>query len=308
MRGNLSAFFICLIISGFLWLTHSLNNQYSYALSVPVKFTNLPNNKILLGSLPETIRFDVKASGLKLFFILLNKPFKELSIDFNSLKSDNKAQAYSISSGNVDLASSIRFSVEIKKISPDTLFFSNKKGLSKNVPVRPLLYLLADKGFVISRPVINPSFITISGDSATLQSIDSISTAPLYLNQITKNYNGRLLLVKPSQDVYLNLSEVNVSFTADKLLEKELEVPLNIVNQPEGGHVKLFPGRVKVRFSAAYNDFSDITEKSFRAVVNFKKQEKGYNKLPVELSVVPTQAHILAISPPEAEFLIYKSK
>lgn len=308
MRGKLMAFLVCLVISGFLWLTHSLNSQYNYALSVPVRFVNLPNNKILLGSLPENIRFDVKASGLKLFFILLNKPFRELTIDFNALKGDNKSQAYALSSGNIDLSSSIKFSVEIKKISPDTLFFNTKKGLSKNVPVRPLLYLVPDKGFVISKPLINPSFITISGDSGLVQSIDSIPTMPLYLSQVSKSYNGRLALVRPSENIYLNLNEVSVSFTADKLVEKEIDLPIEITNAPDGGHIKLFPGQARIRFSVAYNDFSDINDRSFKAIVNFKKTKKGYNKLPVELTVIPTQAHILSITPPEAEFLIYKKK
>jgi YbbR domain-containing protein len=305
MRGKLSAFFICLIISGFLWLTHSLNSHYRYSLSVPVKFINLPNNKILLGSLPENLRFDVKASGLKLLFVLINKPFKDLTIDFNSLKGDSKLQAYSISSGNVNLTSSIKFDVEVKKISPDTLFFANKKGISKNVPVRPLLYLVADKGFIISKPIINPAYITITGDSASIQSIDSISTTPLYLNQITKNYSGKLNLVKPNENVYLNLSEVNVSISADKLLEKSIELPIEVVNA-DAANIKLFPGRVKVKYTAALNDFDDITNDSFKAVVNFSRKKEGNNKLPIELSILPTQAHILSISPAEAEFLIYK--
>ena len=306
MRGKLSAFFICLIISAFLWLTHSLNSHYRYSLTVPVKFVNLPNNKILLGNLPENLRFDIKASGLKLLFILINKPFKDLSIDFNLLKGDSKLQAYSISSGNVDLSSSIKFDVEVKKISPDTLFFTNKKGISKNVAVRPLLFLIADKGFIISKPLINPAFITITGDSATVANIDSISTAPLYLNQIIKNYSGKLALVKPSENIYLNLNEVNISIQADKLLEKQIELAIEVLNSPNEGSVKLFPGKVKIKYSSALNDFADINEKSFKAVVNFSRKKDGYNKLPVELSIVPTQAHVLSISPNEVEFLIYK--
>ncbi len=306
MRGKLSAFFICLIISAFLWLTHSLNSHYRYSLTVPVKFINLPNNKTLLGNLPENLRFDVKASGLKLLFVLINKPYNDLTIDFNSLKGDSKFHAYSISSGNVNLSSSIKFDVEVKKISPDTLFFTNKKGISKNVAVKPLLFVIADKGFIISKPLINPAYITITGDSASIQNIDSISTAPLYLNQITKNYNGKLTLVKPNESVYLNLSEVSISIQADKLIEKQIELPLEMINAPEGTNIKLFPGKVKVKYSSALNDFGDINEKSFKAIVNFSRRKEGYNKLPVELTIVATQAHILSITPTEAEFLIFK--
>ena len=109
MRGKLSAFLICLAVSGFLWLSHSLNRPYYYSLNIPVKFVNLPANKTLLSELPDQLRFDVKTSGLKLFFVLLNKPFNPITVDFNSLKGDNKSQTYAISSGNIDLQAATKF-------------------------------------------------------------------------------------------------------------------------------------------------------------------------------------------------------
>lgn len=308
MRGKASAFLICLAISGFLWLSHSLNRPYFYSLNIPVKFVNLPANKTLLSELPGQLRFDIKTSGLKLFFVLLNRPFNQITVDFNSLKGDNKSQTYAISSGNINLKSSTKFDVDIKKISPDTLFFSAKKGVNKNVPVRPIIFANADKGFILGRPVINPSYITINGDSASLRNIDSISTVPLYLNQLNANYSGKLNLIRPSENVYLNLNEVNVTIGADKLLQREIEVEITALNCPAGFTAKLFPSKVKVRFSSSKNDFNDISSKNFKAVVNFSKQKKEINKLPIELSILPTQAHVLSIEPQEAEFLLMKSK
>jgi YbbR domain-containing protein len=198
--------------------------------------------------------------------------------------------------------------VDIKKISPDTLFFAAKRGVNKNVPVRPVIYANADRGFILSKAIINPAYITINGDSASLSRIDSVSTVPLYLNQLSVNYTGKLNLVRPSENVYLNLNEVNVSISADKLLEKEVEVEVVALNTPDGMTTKLFPSKVKIKFSSAKNDFDDINDKEFKAVVNFRKQKKENNKLPVELSILPTQAHILSIEPSEIEFLLFRTK
>lgn len=308
MRGKLSAFLICLAVSGFLWLSHTLNRSYLYSLQIPVKFVNLPANKTLLSELPNQLRFDIKTSGLKLFFVLLNRPFNATTVDFNSLKGDNKSQTYAISSGNINISSSTKFNVDIKKISPDTLFFAAKKGINKNVPIRPIIFANPGKGFILSKPIINPAYITINGDSASLKNIDSISTAPLYLNQLNTSYTGKLNLVRPTENVYLNLNEVSVSITADKLLEKEINLDVTAINCPANFTAKLFPGKVKVKYSSARNDFEDINEKSFKAVVNFNKQKKELNKLPVELSILPTQAYILSIEPREIEFLLFKTK
>ncbi len=308
MRGKLSAFLVCLVVSGFLWLSHTLNRPYFYTLNVPVKFVNLPANKTLLSELPNQLRFDIKTSGLKLFFVLLNRPFNQITVDFNSLKSDNKSQTYAISSGNINLQTSTKFDVDIKKISPDTLYFAAKRGVNKNVPVRPIIFANADKGFILSKAILNPAYITINGDSASLRNIDSISTVPLYLNQLSVNYSGKLNLVRPSENVYLNLNEVSVSIAADKLLEKEIEVEVTAINCPVNFSPKLFPAKVKLKFSSAKNDFNDITAKNFKAVVNFSKQKKEINKLAVELSILPTQAHVLSIEPQEIEFLLFKNK
>ncbi len=308
MRGKLSAFLICLAISGFLWLSHTLNRPYYYSLNIPVKFVNLPANKTLLSELPGQLRFDIKTSGLKLFFVLLNRPFDPVTVDFNSLKGDNKSQAYAISSGNINLISSTKFKVSIEKVSPDTLFFAAKKGMNKNVPIRPIIFANADKGFILSKPVVNPAYITINGDSASLRNIDSISTVPLYLNQLSINYAGKLNLVRPSENVHLNLNEVSVNISADKLLEKEIEVEVIAVNCPANFTSKLFPSKVKLKYSSAKNDLNDITDRNFKAVVNFSKQKKDKNKLPVELTILPTQAHVLSIEPQEVEFLLFKTK
>jgi YbbR domain-containing protein len=308
MRGKVSAFILCLLISGFLWLSHRLNQTYYHSIYVPVKFVNLPTNKILLNGLPEKLRLDIKTSGLKLFFVLMNEPFEGVTLDFNNMKGNNKMQAYSIGSGNVDLRSSLKFDVDVRKISPDTLYFTNKRGLSKNVPVRPVLYVNADKGFTISKPLITPAFITITGDSSAVLNVDSISTVPLYLNQVNKNYNGKLSLVRPNENVFLNLSEVNLSFQTDKILQKEVEVAVTPMNVPANMILRIFPKKVKIKYSSAAGDFDDIKESDFKAVVNYNKGRPDVKKLEVELSTLPTQAHILSVEPHEVEYLIFKTK
>ena len=42
-------------------------------------------------------------------------------------------------------------------------------------------------------------------------------------------------------------------------------------------------------------------------MVNFGKNKPGNNKLAVELSLAPTNAHVISIEPNEVEFLIFKS-
>jgi YbbR domain-containing protein len=188
------------------------------------------------------------------------------------------------------------------------LYFINKKGINKNVPVRPLLYVTPDKGYILSKPQIAPVFITITGDSASILNIDSISTVPLYLNQVSQNYSGKLQLIKPSDNVFLNVNDVNLTIQTDKILQKEIEVPITVLNVPANVKMKVFPKNVTIKYSSGSKDFEDIRESDFKACINYNKIDKKRNKLPVELTMQPTQSHVLSIEPAEAEFIIFKTK
>jgi hypothetical protein len=95
--GKTKAFFICVLIASFLWLIHALNTVYTETFKIDVSFTNVPLNRQSLDPLPERLSIDIKASGLKLALLRLNKPFKPLEIDFNALKPLNHSQAYVLS-------------------------------------------------------------------------------------------------------------------------------------------------------------------------------------------------------------------
>src|SRR5688572_27626891 len=179
--GKTKAFFICLMIASFLWVVHSLNTVYTHTLRVPVTFKNLPRNKKPLVHMPESLAIDVKASGLRLALILFNKPFKPLEVDFNVLKSVNRNQNYVLSSSHLNFKSILKFETQIKHISPDTLYFSEKVGYQKNVAVKVPLYIKCKEGYGYKTPVIKPSFLTIWGDTAMLDKIDTIYTQPLTL-------------------------------------------------------------------------------------------------------------------------------
>ena len=83
--GKATAFFICIGIASLLWILQALNTVYNYTIEVPVTFINIPQNKKPLNQIPNHVSVDIKASGLKLFLVLANKPFKPLVIERTKL-------------------------------------------------------------------------------------------------------------------------------------------------------------------------------------------------------------------------------
>jgi len=304
--GKTKAFFICLLIASFLWLVHSLNTVYTYTLKIPVTFKNQPQNKKPLFQIPEHLALDVKASGLKLALILLNKPFKPLEIDFNALKSVNRDQNYVLSSSHLNFKNIFNFETQIKHISPDTLYFSEKNGYQKNVTVKVPLYIKCKEGYGYKKPVINPSFVTLWGDSTLISKIDTIYTQALTLSNLSKNINTQLELLKPNPQIYTSAGEASVFIEVAKLLEQVISLPLTDVHTSFQQRINIFPAQVKVKFTAIQNSFNPGDTSLFRAMIDSEKINKQTKKCPVFLSTYPGHVTIMEIDPPEVEILIFK--
>ena len=307
LSKKIFSFIICLSIASLLWVVHALNLNYKYNLHVPVKFLNLPTNKLIIGELPEFLDVEIKASGLKLVFISLKKSIDEIIIDFNYLKNNEKSQAYSISNGNFNLRGSINFDVEVMKIRPDTLFFSAKKGNTKLLPVKANLKAICLPGYsIISKPTITPAYVTVSGDSLDLLKMDTIYTYYLNLKDIHQNYSSAVQLKKPYTSINYSVKDVQLTFKVDKLTESSIQIPIQIMNKPESETIKLLPNVVTIKYLVAMKDYESISSNSFKAIVNYQDIKEKRQDLHVEIIRTPSEVKVLKTTPNTISYLIYK--
>jgi hypothetical protein len=303
--GKATAFFICLGIAAMLWVLQALNTVYTYTIIVPVIFKNLPQNKKPLTPIPTHIFVDIKASGLKLFLVLANKPFKPLEVDFNTLKSVNKQQNYILTGSGINFKNSFKFETQIKRISPDTLYFSEKNGFQKNVPVKVPLFIKCSQGYGYKKPLVTPAFVTIWGDTAILRSIDTIYSQPLNLVNVNKSHQSQLMIIKPNSFISSSEGEVSIFVEVDKLIEHRISLPITALNNENFKQINIFPAKVNVKFTSLQNVFSNSDTALFRASINPSKINSN-KKCNVLLSTIPGNVNILSIEPKEVEILIIK--
>lgn len=304
---KVGTFLICLGIASLLWVVHALNRNYTYTLKVPVKFLNLPSNKLIVGELPEKLDVEIKTSGLKLLFISLKKNYNEVIVDFNLMKNNAKSQAYSINNVYFNLKNSINFDVELIKIRPDTLFFSINKSNSKLLPVKANLKVNCLPGYsIISKPTITPAYVTVSGDSISLQKMDTVFTYFLNLKDVHQNFTSPVQLKKPYTSINYNVKDVQLSFNVDKLIESSIKIPVQIMNNTGNETIKLLPNFITIKYLVAMKDYENINENSFKAVVNFEHIKEKQKNLQVEIIRTPSEVKIIKTTPSTISYLIYK--
>lgn len=288
-------------------MVHALNRNYQYTLKIPVTFTNLPSNKVIVGDLPENLDVEIKASGLKLLFISLKNLSEPLEIDFNTLKTNIKSQAYSISNSSFVIKDAINFDVQVLKIRPDTLFFISHKGNSKLLPIKANLSINFSKGYsMVAKPVLTPAYVSVSGDSTVLNQLDTIYTLPINLKDVQENYSSTIGLKKNSENINYNVKDVSLNFKVDRFTEATVKVPVHISNNTSSEKIKLLPEFVTITYLVSMADYNNINANSFRAVVNYQQIVEKQKTLKVELNVAPSEAKILKIEPSEISYLIFK--
>lgn len=307
LNKKVITFFICLILASLLWLVNAINRDYQYTLKIPVKFLNLPSDKIVVGEIPEKLDVTIKTSGLKLLLIKSRKLNTDLVIDFNILKSNAKSQAYSIGNGNIYLKPYLNFDVTIIKIRPDTLFFSSDLSKSKIVPVKLNSDIDFEKGYeLLSHPVINPSFITITGDSISLSKIDTVYTSALNLKNLKQNFSSEIQLKKTNSNINYSQKSVGVTLLVDRYTENTLSIPISVINNPNNQKIKLLPEEIEIKYSVAMSNFNGVDKTSFKAIVDINKMNSNTKYLNIELVRIPSDIKIISVIPDKISFLKYK--
>ncbi len=263
-----------------------------------------------MGELPGELQLDVKATGFKLFFLSMRKGMKELVVDFSSLKK-MRDNVYSFSpSSNNYLGRIMNADVEVVRVKPDSLYFTFNNSYYKSVPIRPDVMIDFEPVYSLSSNIkTNPASVVLSGDSNIVKKIDSITTEKVILNRLDKSVKQKVGLVFPEEfgtKLFASVTEVQVEVNVDKFTDSEVEIPIEVLNLPEGSKIKTFPEKVKVKFQVGMNDYESIRPSMFRAVIDLKNADPKKNYMKIELAKQPGNIRNIRLYPDKVEFLIKK--
>jgi hypothetical protein len=126
-------FLVCLLIATFLWLVKAMEKQYETTVSIPVQYTNLPRNKILVNPPPSRFNIKLRANGFTLLRHKFGLILTPINFDVNSF-TDNVMERSKLSDFFVlsdkyipQISNLVSPEITILDISPDTLIFHYDK-------------------------------------------------------------------------------------------------------------------------------------------------------------------------------------
>lgn len=307
---RLIVFLFFVVLSSIFWLLNQLEEEYVTEISLPVRYTDFPNDKILVNDLPNHFDLRVRAHGYKLLEYKISNKFLPFSINVNSLtlrmhSQSNYSKFFSLTRLlNGDIEDQLRSELEIVSISPDTLFFEFADRIFKKVPVVSQLNIVPASQYMIKGNIqFDPDSITISGANPIVDTIIQVYTEQLDLLDLKKNYNDEIDLAE-IRNVKFSDKEVDVIVSIEKFTEGSQKVKLNVINVPDSLIIRTFPKEITVTYFVALSNYEKVLPQLFEAVVDYNETANMDNKLNISIHNFPDYIQSLRYNPKSVEYII----
>jgi hypothetical protein len=306
-------FIFFLLLAFVFWYLNSLEKDVEYSIKYPVRYINLPEERMLSGDLPSRLDLYLKGPGYSILKLKLSGNHAPVILDVSAINyrrvpGSRTLDYYVVTSGLIPkLKNQLRAECEITSVKPDTLFFSFDRIISKQVLVIPQVDVMTEKQyFVKGNILVEPDTVKITGPKRILDTITTINTRYRKIKGVNETLT-RSISLSASKDYSVSVKKVILTIPVEQFTEAEFKVPVKILNEPDSVNIKIFPDAVTVKCRVAVSDYKKISEMPLEVVLDLSKADlNSSDKIPVGFRNIPQFISSLRASPAKVDFLIEK--
>ena len=305
-------YLICVGIATIFWFLNALSKNYTVDLNFPVRYTNLPKNKILVNEPPKEFTLQVNSFGFTLLRHKLKLSFSPLVFNVNeftrNMMETTKQTGYTILTSQYldEIADQLSSELKVLSISPDTLHFNFDQIVKKTVKVYPNVQIDLKKQYQLSGPIrTKPDSITVFGPKSILDTLSQISTRFQSFKSVSEAIQRNVSL-EEYDNIELDNQRIVLIIPIEEYTESQLSIPVSIINKPDSINVKLFPNRVAVTYMVGLSRYSEILPGDFKLSVSWNDINPDNSRLKIEVLALPPFVKSVKIIPQEVEYLIEK--
>lgn len=301
-------FAVCLLIATMLWFLNALGKDYTTTLTYSVKYVNPPKNLFLANSPPSKLELNVQAHGFTLLRHKLAFSFSPILLDLTTISQNMNQNSKEIQVPAEVLIrrieTQISKEISVNEVSPSALSLVFDSLETRIIPVipkvsagfKPQFYL---KGNIVAKP----DSIKISGPAGILDTLAFLNTENRAFPGLDASTERILNVIHP-QNTSISPEKVTVQIPVEKFTEKELILPVNVMNMPDDVKLKLFPPQVSVSFLVGLSEYENVTATIFTASVDYSQVLAGDATLLVTLETQHPFIQLMKVSPNSLEYLI----
>ena len=303
-KNRLHFFLFFVFISFSFWISTKLSNSYTIEQIFNIEWINIPesiviseNNKKLNTSITasgvEIILYRLFNNNLKIDLIQANFELDYLSLNLENQKFLIQQQLYS--------------NTLLNQITPSLVKIKFSRLSEKKIPIIPKTRINLRAGYLTDSNVISkPDCIIVRGPKILLDSIYYAETITYNQEDVYKSISKKINL-SPIEGVNFSKDFVDIELSVSRYSEKEFNIPIELINQPEGIKVKLFPPMTKVRATIPMSVIGNIRVSDFRLIADYNQILNGQTqKLELFIQKKPSSVKQIILEPNEVNYLIRK--
>ncbi len=304
-------FFIFLILATIFWFLNALDGEYTTQIKYPIKFINLPKNKVLTSETIKYVDLKISASGYDILNIKSKIELNALIIDINRNKlhqiSEKDTFINFLLTGTFlsQINKQVSQNIEVLAISPDSVIFNFSEEIKKKIPVSAEFNIKCKKMYMISGKIeIKPDSIEISGLKEDVKLIAFAQPEQVEFLNVEKSITEKITL-KNNKGIKINPQEVTINIPIEKYTEKKIRVPIKILNLPDTINLKIFPDIVNLTFKVPLSLYEKTGIKDFDISVDYKETSKlKSNKMTLKINKQPENINDLKIGTHKIDYIV----
>lgn len=303
-KSNVKSFLFFLGFSSVIWLLVQFSRTYNEVLTVPVSFENYPKDK-LIEKEGDNLDIRVEQNGFQIAWFKLFRP--QVSIDIEDLPQDSTYFVYKIKDHQAEL--NRKFPMDINKVdflnTEIRIPFQFKK--EKKLPIVSNVKIQYAPGYSSEETLeFDPDSVMVSGKEKVIDTLTKVYTKKLTLKNVKKTLEGEVELDDFDTAITLYEEKVAYNLPVEKFTERQLTIPLTVINVPPGEVVNLYPPSVDVRFKVSLERFKQIQSIDFQLVVDYNDISEDNSFVIPKITKSPRIIKGIDISPRKVQYVIRK--
>lgn len=282
-----------------------LSSDYTKTLTFKIKPINVPEEEVIISDTLHKLDITLESYGFKFITYFFKAP--EIKVDFSDLEKDKGSYLWIERKQLSSIVEQFDSKIKIKAINPDTIFFKYDTNYIKKVPVFLNETIDFAPGFDVTDEFkIKPDSVKLIGAKTILDTINEVITEPFTLNEVNTSIQQRVALNIPESFDNLKLSdtEVIVSAQVEKFTEGSLDVPVRIINVPEGTRINHYPKTVTIFFYTSLSNYRTINESQFIVECNYLDINDNSSFLTPKIVKQPKHIKNVRLETKKIEFIL----
>lgn len=302
--ANIKTFLFFLALSGVIWVFVQFSKEYSEVLSVPIEYANYPKDK-LVNTNQNKLRLRVRQSGFQLIWFKMFRP--DITIDLSDLPNDDEYLKYDVYEHHKELLDKMPIDFTDAEFLDKQIEIPYSQKAVKKVLIKPKSAINYAPGYSSISPIkLTPDSVKISGPKKSLDTINYIYTQTIKDKGAKKDITSKINLKKPNSEITLFLDKVDYEVKVEKFTERQINVPITVVNVPKDTEISLYPSMVEITFNVSLKKFKQIQPLDFKVVCDYKNIGDSQEFLIPKITQKPENIENVSLFPKKIQYVLKK--